>query len=60
MKQWYVFEMNGFTEEEAQELFNKAFAKFEWAEEHSMGILHLTDKGVANLKKHVFKQEVTE
>lgn len=60
MKQWYVFEMNGFTEEEAQELFNKVFSKVEWADEHSMGILHLTDNGVANLKKHVFKQEVTE
>ena len=57
MKQWYVFEMNGFTEEEAQELFNQAFAEVEWAEEHSMGILHLTDKGVVSLKKHVFKQD---
>lgn len=60
MKQWYVFEMNGFTEEEAQELFNKAFTKFEGSEEHSMGILRLTDKGVDNLKKHIFKQEETQ
>ncbi|WP_373750063.1 hypothetical protein [Jeotgalibaca porci] len=60
MKQWYVFEMNGFAEEEAQEFFNQAFAEVEWGEEHSMGISHLTDKGVADLKKHVFKQEVTE
>ena len=60
MKQWYVFEMNGFTEEQAQSLFDKVFSKVEWAEEHSMGILHLTDKGVADLKKHVLKQEVTE
>ena len=60
MKQWYVFEMNGFTEEEAQVLFNKVFAEVEWKQEQGMGISHLTDKGVADLKKHVFKQEVTE
>lgn len=60
MKQWYVFEMNGFTEEESQELFNQAFALVEWKEGQGMGISHLTDKGIANLKKHVFKQDVTE
>lgn len=60
MKQWYVFEMNGFTEDEVQELFNQVFAEVEWGEEQSMGILHLTEKGVADLKKHVFKQEEAE
>ncbi|QIK50605.1 hypothetical protein G7058_00125 [Jeotgalibaca porci] len=60
MKQWYVFEMNGFTEEEAQRLFDKVFSKVEWAEEHSMGISHLTERGVADLKKHVFRQGESE
>lgn len=57
MKQWYVLVMNGFTEEEAKEFFNHAFAKVEWEKEHTMVISHLSDKGVADLKKHVFKQE---
>ena len=52
--------MNGFEEEEVQELFNQAFAEVEWEEKHSMGILRLTDKGVTDLKKHVFKQEETQ
>lgn len=60
MKQWYVFEMNGFTEEEAQELFNHVFAEVNWKSEQGMGISHLTEKGVSDLKKYVFKQEVAE
>lgn len=60
MKQWYVFEMNCFTEEEAQELFNQAFGNVDWKTGQSMDISHLTDKGVADLKKHVFKQGETQ
>ena len=60
MKQFYVMEMNGFTEEESQRLFNEVFSKVEWSEKQNMVISHLTDKGIADLKKHVLKQEVTE
>lgn len=60
MKQWYIFEMNGFTEDESQELFNQVFAEVEWEENQGMGISHLTEKGVSDLKKYVFKQEEAE
>ena len=59
-KQWYVVELNGFEEDESQELFNQAFGNVEWEKRQSMGISHLTEKGVADLKKHVFKQEETQ
>ena len=59
-KQWYVVELNGFEEDESQELFNQAFGNVDWKTGQSMAISHLTDKGVADLKKHVFKQEETQ
>ena len=59
-KQWYVMELNGCSEEEAMEFINHAFANVEWGKRQSMVISHLTDKGVADLKEHVFKQGEAE
>ena len=59
-KQWYVMELNGCSEEEAMELINHAFANMEWEKRQSMGISHLTERGVADLKKHVFRQGEAE
>ena len=56
-KQWYVIEINGFSEEEAQEFFNNILKDVKWGNKQSMGISHLTNKGVSDLKKHVFKKD---
>lgn len=58
-KQWYVLEMSNFTEDGAQEVLNEVFANIKWGDKQGMAISHLTDKGVKDLKEHVFK-EVTD
>ena len=59
-KQWYVLEMSGFSEDEAQEFLNEVFAVANWGKGRGMALSHLTEKGVADLKKYVFKQGVPE
>ncbi|WP_277630382.1 hypothetical protein [Atopococcus tabaci] len=56
-KQYYVLEMNNFTEEEAQDFLNTVFHDAKWGTKQGMALSHLTEKGVRDLKQHVFKEE---
>lgn len=58
-KQFYVLEMNNFTEDEAMNFFNEVFKDVKWGAEQGINLSQLTDEGVQDLKRHVFK-EVTE
>lgn len=58
-EQLFILEMNGYSEEEAQELLNKAFAMVEFGSNQGMIVSHLNKQGVSDLKEHVFK-ELTE
>ena len=57
IKQFYILELNNFTEEEAQEFLNHAFHDAEWGAKQGMALSHLTEKGVRDLKEHVLKEE---
>lgn len=59
IKQFYVLEMDNFTEDEAMEFLNEVFRDAKWGTKQGMKLSHLNDKGVQDLKQHVFK-EVTE
>lgn len=60
MKQFYVLTMNGFSEEEGQELLANALHDVEWGQGQFVQLYHLSEKGVANLQEHVLKQGTSE
>ncbi len=55
--QFYVLEMSNFTEEESMEFLNNALHGVKWGEKQGMALSHLTEKGVQDLEKYVFKQD---
>lgn len=56
MKQFYILEMNGFTEDESQDFLNEILWGVDWKEGQGVGFSHLTEKGVEELKKYILKE----
>lgn len=56
-KQFYILEMNNFTEEEAQMFLSKALGNMEFGQKQGTALSHLNEKGVFKLKKYVLKSE---
>ena len=56
-KQFYILEMNNFTEEEAEQFLSKCFDFAVYKQEQGIMSSHLNEKGIERLKKHVLKQE---
>ena len=56
-KQFYILEMNNFTEEEAQMFLSKALGNMDFGPKQGTALSHLNEKGVEKLKKHVLKSE---
>ena len=60
MKQFYVLEMKGFTEDESQEFLSNILHDVDWQKGQSLSLSHLTEKGVKDLKKHILNEEDSE